>query len=69
MVCTSILTGKSLVAVVGDMFAAGAGASSETINWAILYLSTRSDVQGKLQSEIDSVIGKNRLPSLSDRNR
>lgn len=36
------------------------------LSWALLYLSENSDIQKKLQSEIDEVIGL-RLPSVSDR--
>jgi len=58
-----------LLAVVGDLFAAGAGATSETINWAIFYLARHLEAQDKFQAEIDAVIGRGRTPQLFDRSR
>ena len=37
------------------------------LRWAILLLSYYPDVQQKMQSEIENVIGKERRPTLEDR--
>ena len=39
------------------------------ILWAIVVLTNHVSVQERLQSEIDSVIGRQRLPTLDDRSR
>ena len=41
--------------------------SSSTLSWATLYLMRHPDVQDKVREEINRVIGKERLPSLSDK--
>ncbi|XP_072046398.1 cytochrome P450 2B19-like [Amphiura filiformis] len=48
------------------MFFAGADTVSTTLDWCCLYMMAYSDVQKKIQKEIDSVVGRNRLPQLSD---
>ncbi|CAG7721227.1 unnamed protein product [Allacma fusca] len=58
---------RSLAAVVGDLFAAGFETVTLTLSWAVLYLSTFQEVQKKLQEELDSVVGRNRYPTLADR--
>ena len=52
-----------------DFFLAGTDTTSTTLSWAMLYLLHYSDVQLKLQDEIDKQIEKSRLPNLADRNR
>lgn len=39
------------------------------MNFTILYIIRNQDVQRKLQQEIDTVVGKERLPVLEDRTR
>ena len=41
--------------------------SSSTLSWATLYLMRHPEVQDKVREEINRVIGKERLPSLSDK--
>ena len=51
----------------GDLFAAGGETTSTTLRWAVLLLSYFPDVQRKLQTEIDVLVGKERRPTLEDR--
>jgi len=49
----------------------GAGLETTTsyVRWAIVLLTNHVSVQERLHAEIDSVIGRQRLPSLDDRLR
>lgn len=46
---------------------AGSETTSNTMEFAILYMILHPEVQRRVQAEIDSVIGQNRFPSISDR--
>ncbi|XP_072035387.1 cytochrome P450 2U1-like [Amphiura filiformis] len=48
------------------MFMAGVGNISETLEWCCLYMMAYPDIQKKIQEELDSVVGRNRLPQVSD---
>jgi cytochrome P450 len=58
----------SLLVVLLDLFMAGADTTSMTLSWAFLYMSLHQSVQGKVQEEIDAVIG-NQKPSFEHRKR
>lgn len=51
----------------GDFFVAGGETTSTTLRWAVLLLSYHPDVQRKMQEEIDLIVGRERLPTLDDR--
>ena len=61
------LADAELLAVLDDLFLAGTETTSTTLRWAILYMIAFPDVQRKAQEEIDRVVGRNRLPKLSDK--
>ncbi|XP_072043823.1 cytochrome P450 2U1-like [Amphiura filiformis] len=63
----AMLDDEDLRRSVGDLFAAGTETISTTAKWALLYMMIYPDIQGKVQSELDDVVGRNRLPSLKDR--
>ncbi|XP_048407378.1 steroid 17-alpha-hydroxylase/17,20 lyase isoform X1 [Stegostoma tigrinum] len=62
------LTDDHLQMTVADIFGAGVETTSITLAWTIIYLLHCPEVQKKIQEEIDSKVGLNRTPQLSDRN-
>jgi cytochrome P450 len=50
-----------------DFFIAGAIPIGATLDFLVLMMLLHPDVQQKAQKEIDTVIGKDRLPQLNDR--
>ncbi|OXU26364.1 hypothetical protein TSAR_002453 [Trichomalopsis sarcophagae] len=56
-----------LLAICVDLFMAGSETSSKALCFGFLFLVLNPEVQKKAQQEIDSVIGRERLPSLNDR--
>ncbi|XP_030839240.1 cytochrome P450 2U1-like [Strongylocentrotus purpuratus] len=60
---------RRICRVVLDFFAAGTETTSTALSWAILYLCLYPDVQTKVQSELDTVVGRGRQPAISDRAR
>ncbi|MGH0135546.1 UNVERIFIED_CONTAM: hypothetical protein FKN15_066154 [Acipenser sinensis] len=61
------LTDDHLLMTVGDIFGAGVETTTTVMKWAIAYLLHHPQVQKKIQEEIDSTIGLDRHPNLSDR--
>ncbi|XP_072039152.1 cytochrome P450 2J4-like [Amphiura filiformis] len=61
------LSDDELVAVVHDLFLGGTETTSSTLRWALLYMLEYPDVQKRVQKEIDSAVGRDRLPNLSDK--
>ncbi|KAG9100282.1 hypothetical protein FS749_015775 [Ceratobasidium sp. UAMH 11750] len=53
--------------VVGTLYAAGADTIVSSIMTFILAMVLHPEIQQKAQAELDSVLGENRLPELSDR--
>lgn len=58
---------SQLMAVCMDLFMAGSETTSKTLGFCFLYLLLYPDVMRKAQEEIDLVIGRDRMPLLSDR--
>ncbi|XP_077983279.1 cytochrome P450 2U1-like [Glandiceps talaboti] len=52
-----------------DLFEAGSETTSATLLWMFLYVAINKDSQRKVQNEIDDVIGRDRQPSWSDRDK
>ncbi|XP_008107574.1 cytochrome P450 2J2 isoform X2 [Anolis carolinensis] len=50
-----------------DLFIAGTETTSTTLRWALLYMAIYPEIQERVQSEIDSVIGQSRPPAMTDR--
>jgi len=51
----------------GDLFVAGGETTATTLRWAFLLLSWYPEVQKRMQEEIFSVVGRERLPTFDDR--
>ncbi|KAL4226039.1 hypothetical protein ACF0H5_014027 [Mactra antiquata] len=64
---TDSLTDDHLVQILSDIFFAGIDTSRFTLYWIINHMIAYPDIQLKVQREIDHVVGKDRLPKMSDR--
>ncbi|PIK53304.1 putative cytochrome P450 2J6 [Apostichopus japonicus] len=60
---------KNLGALVGDLFFAGIDSSVSSLRWALVYFLINPEVQVKVQTELDDVIGRDRMPRWEDRSR
>ncbi|KAK2139698.1 hypothetical protein LSH36_1652g00062 [Paralvinella palmiformis] len=63
----SSFTEKQLVAICNNLFVAGTETSTNTLAWAILYMSLNPDTQARVHAEIDDVLGNDALPSMHHR--
>jgi len=57
---------EDLMISVRDFLIAGDDTSSTTLRMALLSLANHPETQTRMQGEIDSVVGRDRLPSLND---
>ncbi|XP_061888521.1 cytochrome P450 2U1 isoform X1 [Entelurus aequoreus] len=53
--------------IIGDLFVAGTDTTTNSVLWVLLYMVVHPDVQKKVQAELDEVVGRHRVPSLTDR--
>jgi cytochrome P450 len=51
------------------MFFAGTDTTSTTLRWGLIRMMQLPDIQRKVQQEIDEVVGRERLPSMDDKQR
>ncbi|XP_004056565.4 cytochrome P450 1A2 [Gorilla gorilla gorilla] len=58
---------EKIVNLVNDIFGAGFDTVTTAISWSLMYLVTKPEIQRKIQKELDTVIGRERRPRLSDR--
>ena len=61
------INSKSLTATAVWLFLGGTETSATTLRWSLLYMITYPEIQVRVQKEIDSVVGRNRLPKWADR--
>ena len=52
-----------------DMLVAGTDTSSQTVNWFLLLLANRPEIQARVHEELDRVVGRDALPGVEDRTR
>ncbi|XP_021364056.1 cytochrome P450 2J2-like isoform X2 [Mizuhopecten yessoensis] len=64
---STIFTDNNLTTLIGNVFSAGTETTATGIRWAVLYLLHYRDIQDRLRQEIDQVIGRSRMPSISDK--
>ena len=58
---------KSLLSTVCQLFMAGTESTVNTLRWVLMYMMEYPEIQSRLQQEIDSVVGRNRLPRVGDK--
>lgn len=58
---------ESLRLTVRQLFVAGTETSVNTLRWILMYMMEYPEIQNRLQKEIDSVVGRNRLPRVGDK--
>lgn len=63
----SHLNEDTLLLTLVDLFGAGSETVATTLKWSLLYMLKYPEVQRRIQQEIDDVVGRNRLPRLSDK--
>ncbi|XP_022083647.1 cytochrome P450 2U1-like [Acanthaster planci] len=61
------LTDTHLIYTVMDIFSAGTETTILTLHWAVLLMAEYPEIQKKVAREIDEVLGRDSMPSLSDR--
>lgn len=52
-----------------DLLIAGTDTSAQTVNWFLLIMANRPEIQAKVHAELDQVIGPDALPTVDDRTR
>ena len=52
-----------------DLLIAGTDTSAQTVNWFLLILANRPEIQARVHEELDRVIGRDALPTVDDRTR
>lgn len=49
-----------------DLVVAGIDTSAQTVNWFLLLMGNRPEIQAKAQEELDRIIGRDTLPTVED---
>ncbi|XP_046556085.1 steroid 17-alpha-hydroxylase/17,20 lyase-like [Haliotis rubra] len=63
----SQMSDRHITQTLGDIFGAGMDTSRHTLLWTLLTLAQHPDIQDKLHTEVDHVLGGREFPSVSDR--
>lgn len=66
---TFISAETQLLATCTDIFSAGTETGSATVSFGVLLMALHPEVMAKVQKELDEVVGRERLPSVEDRNK
>ncbi|KAG8440308.1 hypothetical protein GDO86_006173 [Hymenochirus boettgeri] len=61
------LPNEKIVNIVNDLFGAGFDTITTALSWSLMYLVAHPEIQEKIQTELDQVIGRERRPRLSDK--
>ncbi|XP_027714080.1 cytochrome P450 1A1 isoform X1 [Vombatus ursinus] len=62
-----LMSEKKIVNTIIDVFGAGFDTVTTAISWSLMYLVAKPEIQKMIQEELDMVIGRERLPKLSDK--
>ncbi|EDO29696.1 predicted protein, partial [Nematostella vectensis] len=65
----ALLSDDYLICTLYDTVSAGYETTVSTLKWAIVYLVNYPQYQQQIQQEMDKVVGRDRMPSLTDRPR
>ncbi|CRL05883.1 CLUMA_CG019030, isoform A [Clunio marinus] len=57
---------EQIMQVIGDLFSAGMETIKTTLLWLIVYMLRNPDARKQVQDELDDVVGRNRMPKVSD---
>uniref|UniRef100_A0A4W6CI85 Cytochrome P450, family 2, subfamily U, polypeptide 1 n=1 Tax=Lates calcarifer TaxID=8187 RepID=A0A4W6CI85_LATCA len=63
----SSFTEDYLFYIVGDLFIAGTDTTTNSVLWILLYMVLYPNIQDQVQAEIDNVVGRHRVPSMTDK--
>uniref|UniRef100_A0A4W2BPW1 Steroid 17-alpha-hydroxylase/17,20 lyase n=1 Tax=Bos indicus x Bos taurus TaxID=30522 RepID=A0A4W2BPW1_BOBOX len=66
---SKLLSNRHMLATIGDIFGAGVETTTSVIKWIVAYLLHHPSLKKRIQDDIDQIIGFNRTPTISDRNR
>ncbi|XP_072050913.1 cytochrome P450 2J4-like [Amphiura filiformis] len=58
---------KTMPITIMGLFGAGTETTSTTLRWGVKYMMAYPEIQKRIQQEIDSVVGRDRRPRLSDK--
>uniref|UniRef100_A0A8C8RJ77 Uncharacterized protein n=1 Tax=Pelusios castaneus TaxID=367368 RepID=A0A8C8RJ77_9SAUR len=64
---TSTFKEHNMIQVITDLFVAGSDTTMITLYWALLYMIAHPDIQGRVQEELDTVLGPSRMVMYEDR--
>ena len=60
-------TDEDLVITIWDFMIAGSDTTSNSIRWYLYYLAKHQQIQTKMRKMIDSVVPRDRLPTMEDK--
>ncbi|XP_072050914.1 cytochrome P450 2J4-like [Amphiura filiformis] len=64
---THVRKTKTMPLTIMTLFSAGTETTSTTLRWGVKYMMAYPEIQKRIQQEIDSVVGRDRLPRLTDK--
>ena len=63
------ITGDMICDLCMDLLIAGTDTSAQTVNWLLMILANRPEIQARVHEELDRVVGRDCLPTVEDRIR
>ncbi|XP_069753798.1 vitamin D 25-hydroxylase isoform X2 [Narcine bancroftii] len=60
---------ENLIFTVGELIIAGTETTTNALRWAILFMALYPNIQEKVHQEIDTIVGKNQIPSLENKSQ